>query len=52
VHHAAYLTLLAVPANNGWNRQDLSQSAHDAMLACFDKHKPASAEMRGTIVAN
>jgi 2',3'-cyclic-nucleotide 2'-phosphodiesterase (5'-nucleotidase family) len=52
VYRAAYLSAQAVAANYGRNRQDLPQPAHEAMLAYLDKHKPASAELRGTVVAN
>jgi hypothetical protein len=52
VYRAAYLSAQAVAANYGRNRQDLPQPAPEAMLAYLDKHKPASAELRGTVVAN
>lgn len=49
VYRAAYLSEQAVAANYGRNRQDLSQSTHDAMRAYLEKHKPASAELRGSV---
>jgi len=49
---AAYLTMQAVPEKYGRNRKDLPVDAHDAMRAYLDQHKPASAEIRGTIVVN
>ncbi len=51
-YRAAYLSAQAVAANYGRNRQDLRQPTHEAMLAYLDKHKPASAELRGSVVAN
>jgi len=48
---AAYLSAQAVAANNGRNRHDLLQPTHEAMLTYLAKHKPASAELRGTVVA-
>jgi 2',3'-cyclic-nucleotide 2'-phosphodiesterase (5'-nucleotidase family) len=49
-YRAAYLTMQAVPEKYGRNRNDLSIDAHNAMLSYLDKHKPASAEIRGTVV--
>ena len=43
---------LAVATNYGRNRRALPRPAHEAMLACLGKHKPASAELRGAIVGN
>jgi len=51
-YRAAYLTMQGVPQKYGRKRQDLPQHAHEAMLAYLDQHKPASAELRGTVVAN
>jgi 2',3'-cyclic-nucleotide 2'-phosphodiesterase (5'-nucleotidase family) len=51
-YRAAYLTVQAVPVKYGRNRKDLPQHAHEAMLAFLKKHKPATAELQGSIVAN
>ena len=51
-YRAAYLTHQAVPPKLGRNRKDLPQPLHEAMLAYLAKHKPASAELRGSVVAN
>lgn len=52
IYRAAYLSAQAVAANYGRNRQDLPQPTHEAMLAYLAKHKPAGAELRGSVVAN
>jgi 2',3'-cyclic-nucleotide 2'-phosphodiesterase (5'-nucleotidase family) len=51
-YRAAYLTMQGVPEKFGRKRQDLPQHAYEAMLAYLDKHKPASAELGGIVVAN
>jgi hypothetical protein len=48
---AAYLTVQAVPVKYGRNRKELPQDVHEAMLAFLEKHKPATAELQGSIVA-
>lgn len=50
MYRGAYLTMQAVPEKYGRNRDELPLDAHDAMLAYLEKHKPASAELRGTFV--
>jgi len=50
MYRAAYLTMQAVPEKYGRNRRDLPIDAHDAMMAYLEKHNPASAEIRGTVV--
>jgi 2',3'-cyclic-nucleotide 2'-phosphodiesterase (5'-nucleotidase family) len=51
-YRAAFVSVEAVPENYGKNRKDLRTSLHDAMMTYLAKHKPASAELRGTVVAN
>ena len=51
-YRAAFLTVQAVPAKYGKNRQNLPQPLHEAMVAYLAKHRPASAELRGSVVAN
>ncbi len=52
VYTAAYLTEQGIPAEFGRNRKTLSQDAHTSMLAYLAKHKPAHAELAGTVIAN
>lgn len=52
IYRAAYLSEQAVAANYGRNRQVLPQSTNEAMLAYLEKHKPAAAELRGSVVCN
>jgi 2',3'-cyclic-nucleotide 2'-phosphodiesterase (5'-nucleotidase family) len=51
-YSTAFLTVQAVPEKYGKNRKNLTQTAHDAMLAYLAKHSPASAELVGSVVAN
>lgn len=51
-YSTAFLTVQAVPEKYGKNRKNLTQTAHDAILAYLAEHKPASAELVGSVVAN
>jgi hypothetical protein len=49
-YSAAFLTEQAVPAKYHRNRRDLSAHPVDAMQAYLKKHRPAKAEILGTVV--
>jgi S-sulfosulfanyl-L-cysteine sulfohydrolase len=51
LYSAAFLTAQAVPAKYNRNRRDLSDHPVDAMQAYLKKHRPAKAEILGTVVA-
>lgn len=51
VYTAAYVTMQAVPAKYGTNRQNLEIHAIEAMQPYLARNKPVKAGLRGTIVA-
>jgi 2',3'-cyclic-nucleotide 2'-phosphodiesterase (5'-nucleotidase family) len=51
VYSAAFITVQGVPSKFGRNRKDLPSTPQDAMLAYLNKHQPARAEIRGSVVA-
>jgi 2',3'-cyclic-nucleotide 2'-phosphodiesterase (5'-nucleotidase family) len=51
VYTAAFLTVQAVPAKYNRNRRDLAITPADAMQTYLKKHRPAKAEIRGSVVA-
>jgi len=48
---AAFVTMQGVPQKYGRNRENRSERAIDAMRKYLEKHRPVSAELRGTFVA-
>lgn len=50
LYAAAFLTVQAVPAKYNRNRRDLPVYPADAMQAYLKRHRPAKAEILGTVV--
>ena len=50
-YSAAFVTMQGVPEKFGRNRKNLSERVIDAMRKYLSKHRPVSAELRGTFVA-
>jgi len=48
---AAFVTMQGVPQKYGRNRENLQERAIEAMRAYLAKHRPVSAELKGTFVA-
>jgi len=48
---AAFVTMQGVPQKYGRNRENRPERAIDAMRKYLEKHRPVSAELRGTFVA-
>jgi 2',3'-cyclic-nucleotide 2'-phosphodiesterase (5'-nucleotidase family) len=51
LYSAAFLTVQAVPAKYNRNRRDLPKYPVEAMRAYLEKHRPARAEIVGSVVA-
>lgn len=51
VYRAAFITQQGVPAKYGTNRRNLPEHAVDALRAYLAKHRPAKAELTGSVVA-